>query len=522
MIDSIAFFAQLNLDFPLGKVILGVGAILAVFFSFAMIYASRYTKAGPNEVLVISGRKRRVLDPDGSVRDVGFRVTKGGGVFVWPVFEKVDLLSLELLTIDVQTPEVYTSKGVPVRVDGVAQIKVKGDDISIATAAEQFLSKGTEEIKHIAMQTMEGHLRAILGTLTVEEIYQNRDAFAAKVQEVAAGDMANMGLQIVSFTIRDIRDTQGYLEALGKPRIAQVKRDAIIAQAEADRDSMIRSAQAQQSGQEAKFVADTRIAESQRDYQMSVAQYQASVNQKKAEADLAYDLQKYKTGQLVKAEEVQVNIIEKQKQIELQQQEILRRQRELEANVQKPADAERYRVETISNATKFQLEMEALGAANAAKAKGLAQADVMKATGLAEADANKARGLAEAAIIEAQGQATAEAMRQKADAFKQYNEAAVIQMIIQILPELAGKVSEPLAKTEKIVIVNSGNGAGGGASKLTADVSQIISQLPPVIEGLTGLKLEDLIQRVPALRAARPIEASDKTHSGESPSQERS
>jgi flotillin len=506
---SMVIFAQLGWGLT-AKIILGVGAGLIVFFSFVMMYASRYTKAGPNEVLVISGRKRRVVDPDGTAHDVGFRVTKGGGVFVWPVLEKVDVLSLELLTIDVQTPEVYTSKGVPVKVDGVAQIKVKGDDISIATAAEQFLSKGTEDIKNIAMQTMEGHLRAILGTLTVEEIYQNRDAFASKVQEVAAGDMANMGLQIVSFTIRDIRDSQGYLEALGKPRISQVKRDAVIAQAEADRDAMIRSAQAQQNGQEAKFAADTKIAEAQRDYQMNVAQYQASVNQKKAEADLAYDLQKFKTNQLVKAEEVQVNIIEKQKLIELQQQEILRKQRELEANVQKPADAERYRVETLANATKFQLEMEATGAANASKAKGLASADVMKATGVAEAEANKARGLAEAAIIEAQGQATAEAMRLKADSFKQYNEAAVIQMIVQILPELAGKISEPLSKTEKMVIVNSGNGVGGGASKLTGDVSQILSQLPPVIEGLTGLKLQDLLQRVPALKPARPTETPEK------------
>src|SRR5881392_4141412 len=184
--------------------------------------------------------------------------------------------------------------------------------------------------------------------------------------------MANTGLGIVSFTIRDIRDTQGYLDALGKPRIAQVKRDAIIAQAEADRDSQIRSAQAKQAGQEAQFAADTKIAEAQRDYQSNVAQYQATVNQKKAEADLAYDLQKFKTGQLVKAEEVQVQIIEKQKQIELQQQEILRKQRELEAVVQKPADAERYKVETLANAKKFQLETEAAGAASASKATGFA------------------------------------------------------------------------------------------------------------------------------------------------------
>ncbi len=475
--------------------------VVTVIILIAMVL-SRYTKVGPNQVLIVSGKKHRYADPDGTVKTRGFRIVKGGGTFVYPVVEKVDILSLELLTIDVQTPEVYTSKGVPVKVDGVAQIKVKGDDVSIATAAEQFLGKNTDEIRNIATQTLEGHLRAILGTMTVEEIYQNRDAFASKVQEVAAGDMANMGLGIVSFTIRDIRDTQGYLDALGKPRIAQVKRDAQIAQAEADRDAMIKSSQATQAGQEAKFAADSKIAEAQRDYQSNVAQYQAAVNQKKAEADLAYDLQKFKTGQLVKAEEVQVQIIEKQKQIELQQQEILRKQRELEAMVQKPADAERYKVETLANARKFQLETEAAGTASAAKATGFANADVAKATGLAEAEANKARGLAEAAIIEAQGKATASAMQQKAESFKQYNEAAVIELIVRVLPEIAGKISEPLSKTERMVIINNGNGTGGGASKITGDVTQIISQLPPVLEALTGVRFEKLLEQVPALRKA--------------------
>ena len=195
------------------------------------------------------------------------------------------------------------------------------------------------------------------------------------------------------------------------------------------------------------------------------------MNQQKAQADLAYDLQKFKTGQLVKAEEVQVQIIEKQKQIELQQQEIQRKQRELEATVQKPADAERYRVETLANARKFQLETEAAG-------------------------------LAEASVIEAQGKATAEAMRVKAESFKQYNQAAVIEMIARVLPEIAGKISEPLSKTEKIVIINSGNGPGGGASKLTSDVTTIISQLPPVLESLTGVKFEKLLEQVPALKKA--------------------
>jgi flotillin len=489
-----------------GIVTIAAVVVVVVLFLLMILVFSRYTKVGPNQVLIVSGRKHTL--EDGS--QVGFRIVKGGGTFVLPIFEKVDLLSLELLTIDVQTPEVYTSKGVPVKVDGVAQIKVKGDDISIRTAAEQFLGKAQDEIRNIATQTLEGHLRAILGTMTVEEIYQNRDAFASKVQEVAAGDMANMGLGIVSFTIRDIRDTQGYLDALGKPRIAQVKRDAQIAQAEADRDAMIKSSQATQAGQEAKFAADSKIAEAQREYQTNVAGYQAVVNQKKAEADLAYDLQKFKTGQLVKAEEVQVQIVEKQKQIELQQQEILRKQRQLEADVQKPADAERYKVETLANATKFQLETEAAGAAAATKAKGFAAADVAKATGLAEADANKARGLAEASVIEAQGKATASAMQAKADSFKNYNEAAVIEMIMRVMPEIAGKISEPLAKLDKMVIINSGNGPGGGASKLTGDVTQIISQLPPIIESLTGVKFEKLLEQVPALKKAMEKNEDDK------------
>jgi flotillin len=502
--------AELPAIFSGGIILIAIIVISLVVFIGIAVILSRYTKVGPNEVLIVSGRKHHYADPDGTDRARGFRIVKGGGTFVYPVVEKVDILSLELLTIDVQTPEVYTSKGVPVKVDGVAQIKVKGDDISIATAAEQFLSKDTAAIMNIATQTLEGHLRAILGTMTVEEIYQNRDAFASKVQEVAAGDMANMGLGIVSFTIRDIRDGQGYLEALGKPRIAQVKRDAQIAQAEADRDAMIKSSQATQAGQEAKFAADSKIAEAQRDYQSNVAGYQATVNQKKAEADLAYDLQKFKTGQLVKAEEVQVQIIEKQKMIELQEQEIKRKQRQLEADVQKPADAERYKVETLANATKFQLETEATGAASATKAKGFANADVAKATGIAEAEANKARGLAEAAVIEAQGKATASAMQAKAESFKQYNEAAVIEMIVRVLPEVAGRISEPLSKMEKMVIINSGNGPGGGASKLTGDVTQIIAQLPPVLESLTGVKFEKLLEQVPALKRAMGRDVDEK------------
>jgi flotillin len=481
---------------------LGV-AIVVILFIILAIIGSRWVKVGPNHVLIVSGRRQKVRGPDGRVVDIGFRLVRGGGTFVWPVVEMAEQMSLELMTLEVRTPEVYTIMGVPIQVDGIAQIKVRNDDVSIRTASEQFLSKGMEQIRNIALQTVEGHLRAILGTLTVEESYRERDKFAAKVQDQAVTDLNNMGLQIVSFTIRDVRDTQGYLDALGKPRIAQVKRDAVIGEAEANRDAVIRSAQANQEGQTAKFIADTQIAEADRDYKMKLADYTASVNQRKAEADLAYDLQKFQTQQLVTAEQVKVMVVEKENQINVQDMEIQRRQKELEATISRPAEAERYRIQQLADAEQYRLRNTALG-----------QADAIKATGFAEADASKAKGLAQADVIREQGFAEAQAMAKKADAWRAYNEAAIAQMFIDKLPEIAAAVSAPLAKMEKMVVINSGDGKGGGASRVTADVTQIIAQLPPMVEALTGLKLDELISRIPTMSAqaaapARPIIDAD-------------
>jgi flotillin len=482
---------------PEGWAAIVIPGIVFVFFVIVVAMTKRYVKVGPNQVLIISGRRRR-----SELGTVGFRIVKGGGAFVWPIVEKYDLLSLELMTIDVKTPEVYTVTGVPVMVDGVAQIKVKGDDVSIATAAEQFLSMDRARVAEIAHQTLEGHLRAILGMLTVEEIYKNRDAFAQRVQEVAASDMANMGLSIVSFTLRDIRDNQGYLDALGKPRTAQVKRDAIIAQAEADRDAVIKSAEANRAGQQAKFKADTEIALAQRDYEMKRAEYQAAVNEKKAESDLAYDLQQNKTMQLVKAEEIKVMSIEKERMIDVQEKEILRKQKELEATVNRPADAEKYRIETLAAAERFRLEAEAEG-----------QAQANRKLGEGEAAANKARGMAEADVILAQGQATAEAMEKKAAAWRQYNEAAIMQIFLEHAPALASAIAQPLAKTEKIVIINSG-GDSAGAGKLTKDVTNIMAQLPEVVQTLTGMDINAALQKVSKLGGGRDTGKADQPAGG--------
>jgi len=483
--------------------------ILFMLFCLALI-ARRFVKVGPNEVLIVSGIKHRIRDAAGNKLTVGYRIVKGGGTFVFPVLERVDRLSLELFTLDVNTPEVYTKLGVPVIVDGIAQVKVQSDDQAVRTAAEQFLSKGRQEIMRIALQTLEGHLRSIIGTMTVEEAYSNRDAFASRVQDVAASDLAGMGLTIVSFTIRDIRDKQGYLEALGRPQIAKVKRDAEVSEANARRDTLIQSSQADREGKTAQLQAETHIAEADRDRRMRMAEYEAAVQQRKAIADLAYELEKHKMNQLVRTEELQVQLVEKTRQIEIEDKEIERREKELAGSVEKPAAAERYRIETLAEAEKTRLEKTALGEAEAIRHQGSATAHVSEITGQAEGEAIRARGLAEADIIQRQGHAQAEAMVQKAKAWQGYNEAAIVEMFVDKFPEIARAVSEPLAKTEKIIMINS-DGAGTGASRITQDITKIIAELPPIIESLTGIKMDNLLDRIPSLaKAKQPAESKDQ------------
>lgn len=466
----------------IGLIVVGVAFVLLLLG----LAATRYRKVGPNEVLIIYGSKHGFRDASGEMGSRGFRIVKGGGTVVWPVIETFETLSLELMTLDINTPAVYTCQGVPLMVEGVAQIKVKGDDTSIITAAEQFLDKTQVQIAGIALHTLEGHLRAIIGTMNVEEIVTNWDSFAQRVQEVSAVDLANMGLQVVSFVIKYVRDDKGYLEAWGRPRIAMVKRDATIAEAEAQRDATVRSAGAHQLAETARLEAETRIAESDRDYKMKLADYNSSVKQREAEADLSYDLQKFKTQQLVRQEEVQVQVIEKQKQIQVQEQEIMRREKELAATIEKPAQAERAKIQQLAEAEQYRLQAIATG-----------QAEATRANGNAEADASRAKGLAEAEVTQAKGMAEALAMAKKAEAWQMYNEAAILQIVVENLPALASAVSEPLSKTEKIIVIGGGSDGSAGASKVTQDVVNVVAQLPPMIQALTGINLESILKQIP-------------------------
>jgi flotillin len=360
---------------------------------------------------------------------------------------------------------------------------------------------------------LEGKLREIVSKMSVEEIYMDREKFASQVQEVAALDLAEMGMEIKAFTIRDISDANGYLEALGKKRIAEVKRDANIAEAEANMETKIKTADANREGEAARLVSETQIAESTMAKELKVQAYRKDQETEKAKADLAYEIEASKVQQVVETEKMQVLIVKKQKEIELAEeemkiqivrkqreielaeQEALRMEKELEATVVKQADADKYSVEKKAEADKYSAEKRADSDKYKEIQGAMAIAEAIKLKGQASAEAKRAEGMAEVEIIRLKGIAEAEAMAKKAEAFKQYNDAAVTQMIIEKLPEIAKAVADPLSKTEKIVVIDSGNGKGNGAAKVSGYVTDIMASLPETVNALTGINLMDVLKR---------------------------
>ncbi|MBP7147777.1 MAG: flotillin [Acidobacteria bacterium] len=450
-------------------VVLAAAAVLLVVVVIVFLWARNYRKVGPNQVLVVSGRTSTVTEPDGRQRQVGYRLQVGGGTFVLPFAETVDVLPLEVFSIALRIPEVLTKQGVLITAEAQAQVKVATDDAALHRAVENFLSKGSSGITYVAQEVLEGHLRAILGANTVEEIYAQREQIADELRGSSAGDFSRLGLELMSFSLKDISDAQGYIHALGARRIAEVKRDAAIAQAETERDAAINTARARNEGDVARLAAEAELARATRDFEMQRADFQAAVNTKRANADIAYDLERSRLDLELKRQEAQVRLTEKELAAKIESAEIERREMELEATVKRPAAAMQYQGRLEAEADAYRKELEAKG-----RAAGI------RLTGNAEAEAMTARGKAEA-----------EAMREKAAAWKQYNDAALAEMVIRQLPDLARAVSEPLSKVDKIVMVGDGN----GAPKLTAQVATVLAQLPAVVESLTGLKLDDLIHR---------------------------
>lgn len=445
-----------------------LAAVVVVVLLF-VFWAVNHRKVGPNQVLVISGRAATVVEADGTRRRVGYRLQVGGGTFVMPFIESVDSFPLEVFSLSIRCPEVLSAQGVLITAEAQGQVKAASDEASLHRAIENFLSKGSSGIVDVSQEVLEGYMRAALGTMSVEEIYANREEFARKVRQGSADDFARLGLELVAFSLKDITDAQGYIQALGARRIAEVKRDAVIAQAETERDAAINAAVSRKEGDVARLKAEAELAEATRDFEMQRADFQASVNAKRARADVAYDMERAKLDLALKRAEYEVRLAEKEMAAKVEDLEAVRREKELEANVKRPAEAMNYQARLEADADAYKKELEAKG----------------KAAGV------RLMGNSEAEAILARGKAEAEAMRGKAIAWKDYTDAALAEMVIKSLPEMARAVSEPLSKVEKIVMVGDAN----GAPKITGQVASVLAQLPTVVESLTGLDLKELIGR---------------------------
>jgi flotillin len=447
-------------------------SVLALMFIMSIL-ARLYRKAGPHEALIIYGFG-------------GTRVVKGHGAIVFPMVQVCRELSLELMSFDVAPQQdLYTKQGVAVTVEAVAQIKVKSDMESILTASEQFLTKTPDQREGLIRLVMEGHLRGIIGQLTVEEIVKQPEMVSDRMRSTCADDMNKMGLEVISFTIKEVRDKNEYITNMGRPDVARIKRDADVATAEADRDTAIRRAvatresavaraQADQERVLAETVSQAKQAEAQRDLEIKKAQYLEVTKKQQAQADKAYDIQTNIMQQQVVAEQVKVMQIEKEQQVKVQEAEINRREKELIATVLKQAEVERQRIETLAAAEKQRLIAEAEGHASSIRAQGEAEAE----------------------IIFKKGEAEAKAMNVKAEAFQEYNQAAVIDKLFASMPEIVRALAAPLANVDKITVVSTGNGNAAGMHKITGDITTMAAQIPALFETLSGMPLSDLLGKV--------------------------
>jgi flotillin len=457
------------------------------FFAYLVIRV-RYKKAGPDEALIVFGRRKllgkKVRTEKGEIE--GFRIIRGGGTFVWPAWEQYEVLSLRMMTLEIDLRHVYTVQGIPINVKAVAQVKVQGDVNHIRSAAEGFLGMPVDGVQATIKETVAGHLRGIVGTLTVEELYREQKLFQDKVREEAHIDLDGMGFEFRSFVFQAIQDDEGYLNALGQPKIQEALKNARIATANADRDAAIEEEQARQQKEQKRIGVDTEIAEADKALSLKVASI-------KKEVDVA-------DAQAVKAGEMELKV----QDIRIADQEVQRQKLELNASIREKADAKKYEAERLADAKKYTVEKEAAAerlrreeAAKALQAEGIAKAE-------AESVQRRQIGLAEAEAILAKGEAEAEARRKLAEALKLYNEAGLSIEALKVLPEIAAAVAEPLARAGETTIISTGGspGDGTGAARLTDDVIQVMTQLGPIMKQLSGVDMQQMLRDISSLPAA--------------------
>lgn len=437
-----------------------IAVLFVVVFMIISGLSKNYLKAAPNEVLVLSGRKQK--------SGKGYRVIRGGAGFKWPVLEKVDTISLNVMSIPVEVTNAYTLEGVPVNVKAVANVKIDSSEGALGNAIERFLGMSHEEIKKVAYETLEGHLRAILGTMKVETINSDRAAFSERMVIEAKQDLLNMGLKVDVLTIQGISDKQGYLDALGKRRTAEVQRDAEIGKAEAERETVIKSSEARKQGEVAKNLNEQAIAEAENQLRVKKAQLLAQALAEEARAQQA--------GKLAEAQAAQ----------EVADANAIRREKELVAEVIKPAEAEAKAIETASDARKVQRIREAEAEAAQVTLNGRAQANAILEKGKAEAEAIKLN-------IEAE----AEGLERMFNLYKSIGTDAVKYTLVQRMPEIIKTVVEPInkLKMDKVIVFDSGNGAGqNGLQGIINTMPQTVAKLLETVSSMTGIDMTELIK----------------------------
>ena len=481
----------MNLFVIISIVVLAVVGLLLVL----TVLARMFQKVGPDEALVVFGMG-------------GSNVITGGGRIVWPLVQTSKRLSLALMSFDIAPQnDLYTNQGVAVTVEAVSQIKIRDDSDSIKTASIQFLTKAADEREAMIKQVMEGHLRGIVGTLTVEEIVKDPEMVQSRMLATCQLDLSKMGLEVRSFTIKNVKDANGYIANMGKPEIARVLKEALIAQAiaeketettkaAANRDSAIAKTNAEQARVTAETASQSQQAENVKDLNLKKAKYDTEVETARADKENAYNLRTAELKQNLTEQEWKIKEIERQGQVHVANAEIERKQKELEASIIKPAEAQARAVK-IENQARAEANATVTKLENQAKAE--ANALTIKLENEAKAEATRTVGMSEAEIIKAKGIAEAETIQAKAEAFANYSQAAILDKLLSGIPELAKAIASPLSNVEKITIVSTG-GDSSGIGKITKDVTNMMAQVPEVIETLTGVNISDILNKLGGLK----------------------
>ncbi len=469
--------------------------VVAAIFAAILIAASRYKKVPPNMAMVVYGKRQR------GKGGRGYRVISGGAKVVIPVLESVQWLKLDVRTLDLVVNDIVTDvkrSGAKINIKAVAQVKVSSDEATVNTAAENLLGKTEQAINEIALKTLEGHVRGVCATLTVEEVNSDRDVIATKILGMAGNDLRNMGIEIRSFVISEIEDAQGYLNALGVKRTEEVKRDARMGKAGANREATIAEAQAAQQAEKANAEAEAAVAQYHRDRDIIKQQSETQVEVERANKEIAFQLQTAKRQQELIVEQRKIDIRNKEQEVLVQQQEVKRREQEQIAAQVVPARTQADAMAAVADGEKRKLILTAEGEKERAilVAEGererlartaAGEAERIRQEGTAEADVIRLKGEAHAYAIKATGLAEAEAMRAKAQAWEQYGKAAVAQMIVEKLPEIVQNAAKSLETTQKLIIMGE-----RGPSQLVGSVVEIAATAPALVKALTGMDLSEL------------------------------